>query len=165
MLRYKGVFNVPRVNARKYETALRAEMLEAVTEAAVAWLRVVTEIVPMWSGASLGTFLRLAREASFQLSISPASNAPNRISLGESKSDGEIVANGSQVFFRYTTDLEHLIYNEFNNANVKPDPGLFARLLKPGPYGFQSPAEAAALSVLAAFRPVSSAFTAKSIKF
>ena len=39
--------------------------------------------------------------------------------------------------FHYATTLEHLIYNELNNANVDPDPGLLYRLKQPGPYRFQ----------------------------
>jgi hypothetical protein len=165
VLKYTGVINVPRVSARKYETALRAQMLGAVTEAAVAWLQAVTEIVPMWSGASVATFLRLAREASFTLSVQPAGNAPNRASLGESSSEGEIVAQGTHVFFRYATTLDHLIYNEFNNANVRPDPSLFARLKNPGPYGFREAGEAAAMRSLAGFVPTVDVFTVKAFKF
>ena len=37
----------------------------------------------------------------------------------------------------YRTWLPWLIWNEYHNANVDPDPGLFGRLLKPGPYNFQ----------------------------
>ena len=40
--------------------------------------------------------------------------------------------------FSYSTTLPWLIWNEYHNANVEPDPTLFGRLTKPGPYNFQA---------------------------
>jgi hypothetical protein len=79
----------------------------------------------------------LASEAEFSLSASPRAGVPDRVSLGLNNSTGDIVVEDSSARFTYATSLAHLIYNEFNNANISPDPTLFAKLLRPGPYKFQ----------------------------
>ncbi|MHA2302336.1 MAG: hypothetical protein ACXACD_15420, partial [Candidatus Thorarchaeota archaeon] len=48
--------------------------------------------------------------------------------------------------FEYKTRLEHLIFNEFQNANLGGDPKIFAALRNPGPYAFQEKANLAFLS-------------------
>jgi hypothetical protein len=101
----------------------------------------------VWSGASHGTFLRLANAIDFNLTITEAPNAPRRVSYGQRNSDGnlDIDAARGRFFFMYETRLKHLVYNEYNNANIDPDPGLLSRLLNPGPYEFQKTAAEAFL--------------------
>lgn len=138
-MRLSGSFKVPRIDFTRYRRELLDKLSDKTAEAAFNWLRSTTDDIPVWSGASLATFLKLAREISFQLFITPVNSAPNRISLGASKSDGEFTADAEKgrFTFLYSTTLDHLIYNEFNNANVVPDPSLFFRLKNPGPYKFQ----------------------------
>jgi hypothetical protein len=117
-------------------------MLSALKRAAIAWLSAATAPIPTWSGASLGTFSELAAEVGFTLSINPTANG-RRLGLGPGA--GAAASTGRfggsirrGVFtFEYTTSLEHLIFNEFNNANVVIDPKVFSSLKHPGPYMFQ----------------------------
>jgi hypothetical protein len=59
---------------------------------------------------------------------------------GEAQSDGSLTANKDtgEYSFTYGTTLPWLIWNEYHNANVEPDPTLFGRLIKEGPYNFQA---------------------------
>jgi hypothetical protein len=144
-MKITATLQVPRLDINRYKRQLADDMTAALTNAAFEWVLAATAEIPVWSGASHATFLQLSREIGFQLSISEAGNAPNRVSYGLRHSDGVFITdpNAGRFAFHYETDLKHLVYNEYNNANVTPDPGLFFRLLKPGPYHFQEAARAA----------------------
>jgi hypothetical protein len=137
-MKFKATFQTVRVDFSRYHRALQEALGDAIAQAAFQWLGATTAAIPVWSGASLATFLPLASATGFSLSVSPVS-FKDRISLGLRNASGSITADAStgKFEFEYSTTLEHLIYNEFNNANITPDPSLFARLLTPGPYHFQ----------------------------
>lgn len=143
-------FEIPSLNVKKLERTIATEFSDGITQAAFGWIDAALEKIPVWSGASHATFLHLARAVGFSLNIQPAGNAPTRIQYGLRASVGEVsIETGKGVFrFTYTTSLKHLVYNEYNNANVTPDPGLLSQLLEPGPYNFQDAARKVALDVL-----------------
>jgi hypothetical protein len=153
-MRFTGVYTLPRLNLNAYLRNLHDVLSEAMARAAFAWLEATADKIPQWSGASAATFLHLAREVSYSLPISQAGIAPNRVNLGLRHGDGSVEVDRAQgrYFFSYSTTLEHLIYNEFNNANVKPDPTLFSRLINPGPYRFQQRGKVAFLRVASSVR-------------
>lgn len=140
MFRWKCRFKSPDYRFEAYRRDLLKMLLEEVSAGAFQWLDAVLAVIPTWSGASRATFLSLSREIAYPLVINPTAFAPDRTSLGQRTSGGDFDTSKLQqgiVTFTYTTQLKHLIYNEFNNANVTPDSTLFSRLLQPGPYGFQ----------------------------
>lgn len=149
-MRLSATLQTPRINIAAYKKTLAEDMTAALTNAAFEWVLAATAEIPVWSGASHATFLLLAREIGFQLSIAEAPNAPRRVNYGLRNSEGSFEANpdSGRFQFSYETSLKHLIYNEFNNANVTPDPDLFSRLLKPGPYQFQDRAREAYLRAI-----------------
>jgi len=154
-MKFKGTFVAPRVDFTKYRQALHNELLELLTRAAFEWLEETAKTIPQWSGASAATFLHLARQIGYSLPISRAATAPfNGEPMGLGASRGEFVSdpNSGQYHFIYSTTLKHLIYNEFNNANLSPDDSLFSRLLQPGPYRFQDRGQAAFLRVASGVR-------------
>lgn len=136
-MKFTGTFRAPRLNLQKYRTLLHEHLSGEIAHAAFVWLSAVLEEIPVWSGASHATFLRLAREAGYNLTINPG--VVSRIPYGQRNGDGEIHADPQKGLytFTYSTSLRHLIYNEFHDANVVPDSGLFSRLINPGPYMFQ----------------------------
>jgi hypothetical protein len=99
--------------------------------------------VPVWSGASAATFMPLAAELGHQLTIQPLLySRGSRVNLGLENSDAEVLVadDGSKATFTYYTTLAHLIWNEYHNANIDPDPTKWpppAELIEPGPYHFQ----------------------------
>lgn len=138
-MKVTATFRAPRIDLAKYKRALHDQLSLAITHAAFEWLGATTAVIPVWSGASLATFLPLATQIGFAIAIAPVPTAPNRFSLGLSQGEGSVNMDAQQgrYTFTYSTTLSHLIWNEFNNANVFPDPGLFGTLRDPGPYHFQ----------------------------
>lgn len=152
-MKFSATFTKPRIDLRKFRSELDDVMQDRIREAARAWLGAATVRVPAWSGASLGTFRKLASAASFSLSIGSTAQGSARglgVGAGVSVSTGKITDDPAKGLwtFEYSTTLRHLIYNEYNNANITPDPGLFAKLKNPGPYGFQFDGGIAAEQVL-----------------
>jgi hypothetical protein len=139
-MKIKASFQIPELNVQGYVNTLSEELADALSRAAFEYIGAATAEIPVWSGASHATFLHLAREIGFNLSIPEANNAPRRVSYGLRNSSGSFEADraAGRFSFTYETHLKHLVYNEFNNANIDPDPGLFAQLLDPGPYEFQA---------------------------
>lgn len=145
MLKIKGFLRKPQINVSHFREVLAAELNHKLQTSAHAWLNTALNIIPVWSGASHSTFSQLAGLVRFPLSIAPKVGV-NSMGLGRSAGKGELTQNKRKMLFtfRYETDLWHLIYNEFNNANANPKEGrLFASLHNPGPYQFQKQAQAA----------------------
>jgi len=138
-MKIKATLPTPRLNLASYVAALSEVLSDSIAQAAFEWINAATAEIPVWSGASHATFMRLADAIDFNLVINEAHNAPRRVSYGQRLSDGglDIDAAKGRFNFMYETSLPHLVYNEFNNANIDPDPGLLSRLLEPGPYEFQ----------------------------
>lgn len=138
-MRIKAQFQIPKLNLQQYAQQLRRQTVDAVAFGAYEWLDAATADIPTWSGASRATFLQLAKAVGHPFSIgTPARFAPNRFALGIGNSEGSFDAETpGKVTFTYATTLRHLIFNEFNNANLGGDPAVFSRLLEPGPYRFQ----------------------------
>lgn len=136
-MKFTGTLKSFRLDMRAYKSVLHEHLSEQIAHAAFLWLNAVLSQIPVWSGASHATFLRLAREVGYDLAIQP--RVVSRIPYGQRHGDGEVIADPGkgEYVFRFETSLAHLIHNEFNNANVTPDPTLFAQLIQPGPYGFQ----------------------------
>lgn len=139
-MKFSGTLKAPKLDLSAYLAKLDQKLTEAVQNAAREWLHATVSEVPVWSGASVATFLKLAAAVAYPLGATPVTGAPNRVSLGQGASIGELNLDKStgKYTFKYGTSLAHLIYNEFNNANTSPDPTLFGRLLEPGPYNFQA---------------------------
>ena len=131
----KGIARITkfRLDVNGYKKDLETVLVEGVKEATKAYLKaVIRGVIPVWSGASVATFLKLASEVDATVNIAPV--VPSRIGLGSGTSTGklEVDMSAGTVFAVYSTSLPHLVYNEYNNANSQ---GL--RLKRPGPYGFQ----------------------------
>lgn len=136
-MKFKGTIRSFRIGMRDYKQKLHEHLSNEIAHAAFLWLNAVLMEIPVWSGASHATFLRLARDVGYQIAVQP--RVISRVSYGQRHGDGEVEADPDKgrYLFRYETTLPHLIYNEFNNANITPDPALFYRLRRPGPYHFQ----------------------------
>lgn len=163
-MRIKATFRIPRVDFGKYLAALKERLGDAIAHAAFEWLGATTSVIPVWSGASLATFLPLASQVGLSILVSPV--ASSRIDLGLSNATGEVKADADKgrFEFSYSTSLAHLIYNEANNANISPDPTLFSKLKQPGPYHFQEKGKAAVKRVFDDVRLPSPVFKTTTLK-
>jgi len=127
----------------KYQEMFDDWMLQTLTVMGAAYLQAtVINVIAgqsgnyrVWSGASAATFLHLADAIKFRVPITGGNSTG--IAYGKRNSSGGIeIGMGIGRFF-YTTDLAHLIWNEYHNANVDRDRGIFSQLKHPGPYQFQ----------------------------
>jgi hypothetical protein len=136
-MRVTHKLKTPSLDLSGYKKALAQKMRETVAEAAMVWLDTVLAEIPVWSGASRATFSKLAGEIGFSLDISPT--AMDRTGIGEARGDGSVDTDDrtGAYTFTYSTRLPWLVWNEYHNANVTPDPTLFYRVWKEGPYMFQ----------------------------
>lgn len=131
-MKFTAKLFAPRINVEAYRKALDRHMTETVMHGASAWLQAVLVEIPVWSGASHATFSKLAAAIGQGFGI-----AGERSGEGLAQSTGEVQSARGRYVFTYSTTLPWLIWNEYHNANVDPDPTLFYRLLQPGPYNFQ----------------------------
>lgn len=143
-------FKAFQINVDTYKRRLDKLLSKHIEKAAATWLNAtVLLLIPVWSGASRATFLKLAREVNFPLTITGIKANPDLISsqpdrwgprAGFQHSKGSVTKDASIGLFTFTygTDLFHLVFNEEQNANANPAAGrLFAKLKEPGPYNFQ----------------------------
>lgn len=128
-------FAVPTINLAGYRKELHDYMTKVIIQATREWLQAATGRVPVWSGASRATFSKLASEVKFDIEINPV--AMSRVGMGSAASEGSIEAKDSKYVFHYKTTLPWLVWNDAHNANVDPDPTLFAKLINPGPYDLE----------------------------
>jgi hypothetical protein len=143
-MKIKAVLKAPRVDFVGYRKRLQEVLGEAIARAAFEWLGATTAVVPTWSGASQATFSHLASAVGLTLSIAPVARL-NRVNLGLTNASGSLTTDAEKGIFKfeYGTTLQYLIFNEFNNANIIRPPGLFSKLIQPGPYRFQDKGAAA----------------------
>ena len=140
-MKFKGSLATLQFNMSDYRNRLHETLSNEIAHAAFIWLEAVLSEIPTWSGASRATFLRLAREVEYTLTIDPT--VASRVPYGQRHGDGEITADAGKGLysFSYQTTLRWLIHNEYNSPET--DPQVFYRLLKPGPYHFQQKGQAA----------------------
>lgn len=142
-MKFTSQFSIPRIDVAAYRNALDGHMKHAIAQALTEWLEAVLAEIPVWSGASRATFVKLAQQIGYGLPVAPAATATgeriDRTWMGTAQGDGKLTADKEtgEYTFTYTTTLPWLIWNEYHNANVEPDPTLFHRLIEPGPYNFQ----------------------------
>jgi len=144
----KWILNIDwiKFDVLKYRGAMRKYLSEYSKEAGKAWLRAAVDEtpIPTWSGASRGTFQKLARELGTSVPIGPIKSRVNRTALGRSVSTGSGVEEdrGREYYgFTYETDLRYLKYNEYNRAvpvNPWKEPHPYWTAIKNTPYGFQN---------------------------
>jgi hypothetical protein len=134
-MKFEFDFRAPRIDKGAFIKELDRILISEIKKAARAWLEAtVIPLIPVWSGASRGTFLKLAESIEFGIPIQPTA-PPGRgvgIAGGRAASDGGIEIRAGLYLFHYSTTLAHLIINEFNDATQWG-----FNLRNPGPYHFQ----------------------------
>lgn len=158
MITIKAKMNAPMLDLTSYRNELDKLAREIISLSIFEYVVTATDIIPIWSGESHATFTELASLVGAPLIINASPTAfarSNGVSSGAAQGDGTMVADSStgEYSFTYATTLDHLIYNESNNANTNPDPTLFGKLLNPGPYNFRRAASERVRKVFGTFIP------------
>jgi len=147
----------PKLRTVEIDLAAEIAQLEKQLEdenakATSAWLLAVTSIVPVWSGASHSTFVKLARSVGFYLSPAKVKDAPERRLLGFLASRGGVEKPGPGIIrMFYQTNLRYLIFNNDNIA-VPGVGGVIYGLIRPTPYKFIEAGAAAYVKVSSKFK-------------
>jgi len=139
-------YTLVSIDVAKYTKLMDNSLSEDLDKGGSNWLDAVVMAIPIWSGASHGTLLKLANKIGMTVSTSGHSSMPGMLgpAAGASASYATRIDNKGLHTLEYGTSLWHLVYNEYNNANANPSAGrLFAQLKQPGPYGFQGQGGAA----------------------
>lgn len=103
----KAVVKYPRVDIKRSVEELHAVMVDAAVDAAQTWVIATTDVVPVWSGASKASFLKLCALIRTPIIISPI--VKSRIPLGVQSSTGElIVEKGKSYGFSWSSDLVYI---------------------------------------------------------
>jgi hypothetical protein len=129
-----------------YTKDLNQQMTNQLKEAVGVWISTAVSVIPVWTGASHATFVKLAAKIGQSFSVGGGNIPGVRIgpSEGRSASRGTLTAWGGVWVAEYSTTLWHLIYNEYNDGNLdKLTARVRSHLKKPGPYGFQDKANTA----------------------
>jgi hypothetical protein len=72
-MKFTYKFNIPRINVDRYRNELDKSMREAVAQAVMEWLDAVLMEIPVWSGASRATFIKLGMQIGMNIPVAPAS--------------------------------------------------------------------------------------------
>ena len=92
------IFDIPRARKRIHEV-----MTNFTFDVLGEWVTEVTNVIPVWSGASRASFLKLANQAKVNIVIEPLIVAPigSRIPLGFELSMGVVIADarGSRALY------------------------------------------------------------------
>lgn len=147
-MRFKFNYTDVQFNMSKWTKLLDKQLTEQLKICGQFWVEAAISKIPLWRGASRGTFLKLANKIGYQMSV-----AGPTVSKGIANSSGTIATWGGAYTLIYSTHLLHLVYNEYNNANA-----IGFHLKQPGPYNFQVDAsqafiDAAKMTQMPSFRP------------
>ncbi len=130
-MKLTGFFAELNFSSAAAERAITDEVERQVFRAWDAWVTEFIRIVPVWTGASVGTILPVAEKIGRSVSIAaPQGTAPgNRSSEGAAASTATLVRRNGIVTIEYRTALMHLLVNNAIDARV-----FGFKLKKPGPY-------------------------------
>lgn len=95
--------------------------------------------IPTYSGGTRATFIKLANDLGFNVSIGPL-RTKSRVSQGQTASTGGVIENRKTAFigFYYTTSLAYVHWNEYNRSIPGPYPQPWSDRVRFTPYSFQS---------------------------
>jgi hypothetical protein len=134
-------FYAMSIDTKSFKRALLKALREINERAGQAWINTAVNKtpIPTWSGASRGTFQKLARELGTTVPIGPIRSPRDRTHLGRASATGSgvIVDKKGIVGFIYETSLRYLAYNEYNRATKGPPPQPFSNNVRFTPYHFQ----------------------------
>ena len=105
----------PRIDIKETTDKIHEVMVTAIFDAAQIWVLAATENVPVLTGASKASFLKLAHQAKVTLTIVP--RKASRIPLGIATSGGDIlISRGRSYSFVWQSALDYIQIVQRHNA-------------------------------------------------
>lgn len=139
-----GSYNLLTFNSRIAKALLHRSAQKILKTAVRAWLKVAESKIPVWSGMSRGTLVKLADQVGVNISlfVAPSARPPrgpgDRSHLGQAQSTGRLVIIPGRYGFEYNSEVTHLAVNENADATQWG-----FHLKRPGPYHFRDAADKA----------------------
>lgn len=134
----KGSLAVMSLDNKSYSTFFDNKMREILKSCVQLWLAVAVGKIPVWSGMSQGTLLKLAEKVGYPIAIFPvAEDSKNRgfpgdsIQVGKDASEGELLIQFPKYGMFYQSRVDRLNINEEHDARKWG-----FHLITPGPYHF-----------------------------
>jgi hypothetical protein len=118
-------WEVLNLNDRRLAKDIDAIVEKIMLEAIEIWLRIVLDIITIWSSASHHTFGDVAEIIGTSIAASPVPGAPDRSDLGQNTGAAIFGKDGDEWVFEYETTLAHLIENEQFQTFARNTPYLF----------------------------------------
>lgn len=102
----------PVVDEPKARQRIHDIMKTFILDTLADWVIGATTVIPVWSGASRATFLKLANQAKIDIVIEPLIVAPigSRIPLGFAESTGVVIADARGSAGLYGWDYESTLF-------------------------------------------------------
>jgi hypothetical protein len=101
------IVKYPRVDFKKTEDEIHKVMTKFTFDTLAKWVAGTTQPIPVWSGASRASFLRLAALASTSITINPV--APSRLTLGITEASSEVVAKRGELYgWSWSSTLDYI---------------------------------------------------------
>jgi hypothetical protein len=143
-MKFSFNYQTLKFDVEKYKQQIDKYLAEMLAQGALLWLEAATSIVPVWSGASHGTFKKFANAIGHSFVVPRGIPWLEGPGYGEARSNAIIVSSNGTHTIEYSTSLWYLIYNEYNDAMANPKAaGVYWGLRTPTPYHFQEVAGAA----------------------
>jgi hypothetical protein len=100
----------PRIDLPAVQAAVDERMKSFTLDAMAVWVRSATTVIPVWSGASRASFLKLARQVSLTIPIQPVAPIGSRIPLGIETSTGSIIADQAAGLYgwQWSSGLDYI---------------------------------------------------------
>jgi hypothetical protein len=103
----KAKVRYPRIDIQRSEASIHETMVAAITDAARTFVVHATPAVPVLTGASKASFLKLASLVSIQLTITP--RTVSRVPLGIATSTGVLsITKGESYGFEWSSELPYI---------------------------------------------------------
>lgn len=139
-----GSYSLLSFDSKIAQFLVHSQSQKVLRKAVKAWVSTAENIIPVWSGMSRGTLVKLAGQVGVNVSlfVAPGAQPPkgpgDQSQEGISKSTGRLIIIPGRYGFEYSSQVFHLAVNE----NVDARQYGF-RLQKPGPYHFREAADKA----------------------
>ncbi|GAG59837.1 unnamed protein product, partial [marine sediment metagenome] len=115
-MKFTGHFTGIKLDLEKYRQRLRDHMVVELHNIAKIWLSAVTGRVPVWSGMSQGSLLKLSEMVGGRIVISPlvSSRVPKGRALGTAKP----TYGPNDFIIEISTAVPHYVLQEYENVGI-----------------------------------------------
>lgn len=115
-MKFTGHFTGIKLDRKGYEKRLKEHLIVQLHDLAKVWLSAVTGRVPVWSGMSQGSLLKLSEMVGGRIVISPV--ASSRIPAGRALGTADPTYGPKNFIIKISTAVPHYVLQESENVNV-----------------------------------------------